>query len=239
MSAAIPVQALKAAFPHTIPVFAGYWFLGMAYGVFANASGFAAWYPIVMAMCIYGGSLEFLAVTMLAAPFAPVQTFLVALMVQARHLFYGIPLLSRYEGLGWKKPLLVFWLSDETFAVNLSAKVPEGIDRGWFYLWVSGLDWAYWVSGAATGALFGALLHFDTTGLEFVMTAMFVVIFLEQWLSERTHWTALVGFVSSVGCLLAFGRDYFLVPTLCVMLVALTALRKPLEPRLGAGESRK
>ena len=239
MSAAIPVQALKAAFPHTIPVFAGYWFLGMAYGVFANASGFAAWYPIVMAMCIYGGSLEFLAVTMLAAPFAPVQTFLVALMVQARHLLYGIPLLSRDEGLGGKKPLLIFWLSDETFAVNLSAKVPEGIDRGWFYLWVSGLDWAYWVSGAATGALFGALLHFDTTGLEFVMTAMFVVIFLEQWLSERTHWTALIGFVSSVGCLLVFGREYFLVPTLCVMLVALTALRKPLEPRLGAGESRK
>ena len=239
MSAAIPVQALKAAFPHTIPVFAGYWFLGMAYGVFANASGFAVWYPIVMAMCIYGGSLEFLAVTMLAAPFAPVQTFLVALMVQARHLFYGIPLLSRYEGLGWKKPLLIFWLSDETFAVNLSAKVPEGINRGWFYLWVSGLDWAYWVSGAATGALFGALLHFDTTGLEFVMTAMFVVIFLEQWLAERTHWTALIGFVSSVGCLLVFGREYFLVPTLCVMLVALTALRKPLEPRLGAGESRK
>jgi 4-azaleucine resistance transporter AzlC len=191
-----------------------------------------------MAVCIYGGSLEFLAITMLAAPFAPIQTFLVALMVQARHLFYGIPLLSRYEGLGWKKPLLEFWLSDETFAVNVSAKVPEGIDRGWFYLWVSGLDWFYWVSGTATGAVFGALVQFDTTGLEFVMTAMFVVIFLEQWLSERSHWTALVGFAASVGCLLVFGREYFLVPTLCMMLVALTALRRPLEPGLAAGREK-
>ena len=224
--------ALRAAFPRTLPVFAGYWFLGMAYGVFAHAAGFSAWYPVAMAVCIYGGSLEFLAITMLAAPFAPVQTFLVALMVQARHLFYGIPLLSRYEGLGWKKPLLEFWLSDETFAVNVSAKVPEGIDRGWFYLWVSGLDWFYWVSGTATGAVFGALVQFDTTGLEFVMTAMFVVIFLEQWLSERSHWTALVGFAASVGCLQVFGREYFLVPTLCMMLVALTALRRPLEPGL-------
>lgn len=231
-------RALRAAFPYTLPVFAGYWFLGMAYGVFAHAAGFSAWYPVGMAICIYGGSLEFLAISMLAAPFAPVQTFLVALMVQARHLFYGIPLLSRYGGLGWKKPFLVFWLSDETFAVNVSAKVPEGVDRGWFYLWVSGLDWLYWVSGTATGALFGALVQFDTTGLEFVMTAMFVVIFLEQWLSERAHWTALVGFAASAGCLLAFGSEYFLVPTLCVMLAALTLLRKPIEQGL-SGEAGK
>ncbi len=233
MPAGTVVSALRAAFPHTLPVLAGYWFLGLAYGVFANASGFSAWYPVAMAMLVYGGSLEFVAITMLAAPFAPVQTFLVALMVQARHLFYGIPLLSRYERLGWKKPFLIFWLSDETFAVNLSARVPQGVDRGWFYLWVSCLDWLYWVSGTTTGALFGTLVQFDTTGLEFVMTAMFVVIFLEQWLSERMHWTALIGFAASVGCLLAFGREYFLVPTLCVILAALTVFRKPIQPTLG------
>lgn len=122
--------ALKCAFPYTIPIFAGFWFLGMTYGIYMNVSGFSFWYPLLMSLTIFGGSLEFVAVSMLLAPYAPVQCFLMALMIQARHLFYGIAMLDKFKGLGWKKPYLIYGMCDETFSINCSAEIPEGIDRG-------------------------------------------------------------------------------------------------------------
>lgn len=221
--------ALRAAFPRTVPVMAGYLFLGMTYGVYMQVKGFPFWYPMLMALTIYGGSLEFVAAEMLLSPFAPVQTFLTALLIQARHLFYGIAMLDSFRGLGWKKFYLIFAMSDETFAVTGSATPPRSVDRGWFLFFISLLDQSYWVLGAALGGLLGGVLPFSTRGLDFVMTAMFVVIFLDRWLKERQHITALIGLGASLGCLLLFGADGFLIPSMACILLLLTALRAPIE----------
>ncbi len=222
-------KALAAAFPYTIPIFAGFWFLGLAYGILMNVSGFSFWYPMLMSMTIFGGSLEFVAASMLLSSFAPLQTLIMTLMIQARHLFYGIAMLDKFKGLGWKRYYLIFGMCDETFSINYTADVPEGIDKGWFYFFVTLLNYLYWVSGATIGGLVGSFLSFDTEGLDFVMTAMFVVIFLEQWLKEKKHYTAVIGVLSSVVCLLLFGSDSFMVPTMVCILFFLTVFRKPIE----------
>ena len=222
-------RAFKCAFPHTIPIFAGFCFLGMTYGIYAKTSGFSFWYPLAMSLAIFGGSLEFLTVSMLLAPYAPVQVLLTALLIQARHLFYGISMLDKYKGTGWKKPYLIYGMCDETFSVNCTAKIPPDVDRGWFYFFVTLLDQIYWVAGATIGGLLGGVLHFNTDGLDFVMTAMFVVIFMEQWIKDRRHVSQWIGLAAGAICLLIFGADNFLIPTMICILCALTALRKPLE----------
>lgn len=125
-------KAFKAAFPYTIPIFAGFWFLGMTYGVYMNVSGFSFVYPMVMSLIIFGGSLEFVAVSMLLGRFAPVQTLIMVLMIQARHLFYGIAMLDKFKDIGLKKYYLIFGMCDETFSINYTADIPDGVDRGWF-----------------------------------------------------------------------------------------------------------
>ena len=227
------LAALRAAFPYTVPIFAGFWFLAMAYGIQMSTSGFSFWYPMIMSAVIYGGSLEFVAVSMLLSPFAPVQTFLMTLMIQARHLFYGISMLDKYKSLGPKKYYLIYAMCDETFSVNYTAKISENVDRGWFYFFVTLLNQLYWVSGATIGGLLGSLIHFDTTGLDFVMTAMFVVIFMEQWMKERRHFSELVGFLAAVFCRLVFGADNFLIPTMVCILACLSILKKPIESKFG------
>ena len=225
------MKALKAAFPQTIPIFTGFWFLGMAYGIYMNASGFSFVYPLCMSLLIYGGSLEFVAVEMLLSPFAPLQTFIMALLIQARHLFYGLSMLDKFKGLGWKKYYLIFGMCDETFSVNCSADIPEDVDRGWFYFWVTLLNQFYWSAAATTGGIVGSLLKIDTSGISFVMTAMFVVIFLEQWLKEKEHSASLIGLAVSVLCLVVFGTDSFMVPTMVLIVGLLALLRKPLEKK--------
>ncbi len=223
------LRALEEAFPHTIPIFAGFWFVSFAYGFYMNTMGFHFLYPMLMAMIIFGGSLEFVTVSMLLSPFAPWQTFLIALTVQARHLFYGLPMLEKYKDTGWKKPFLIFMMCDETFALNYSATIPYDLDKGWFYFWVSLLNYTYWFTGAAMGGLLGSFIHFDTTGLSFVMTTMFLVIFLEQWLKEGKHYTALIGITVSILALVAFGKDSFVIPAMAGMLAIITLFRKPIE----------
>lgn len=225
------IKALKIAFPQTIPIFTGFWFLGMAYGIYMNASGFSFVYPLCMSLLIYGGSLEFVAVEMLLSPFAPLQTFIMALLIQARHLFYGLSMLDKFKGLGWKKYYLIFGMCDETFSINCSADIPEDVDRGWFYFWVTLLNQFYWSAAATTGGIVGSLLKIDTSGISFVMTAMFVVIFLEQWLKEKEHSASLIGLTVSVLCLIVFGPDSFMVPTMVLIVGLLTLLRKPLEKK--------
>lgn len=222
-------RALAAAFPHTIPVLTGYAFLGVAYGIYMRVSGFPFWYPTLSSVVIFGGSLEFVLVSMLMSSFAPLQTFLMALMIQARHLFYGIALLEKYRHLGKMRFYLIFGMTDESFSVNCSAEIPDGVDKGWFYVFVTLLDHCYWVTACTVGGLLGSLISFDTQGLDFVMTAMFVVIFLNQLMKERKHYTALIGLLSSVGCLVLFGAESFLIPTMLTILLLLTVLRRPLE----------
>lgn len=222
-------KAFIAALPHTFPILAGFLFLGMAYGIYMNVSGFSVWYPMLMALTIFGGSLEFVAVTMLLDTFAPLQTLIMTLMIQARHLFYGISMLDKFKGLGWKRFYLIFGLCDETFSINYTADIPKNVDRGWFMFFVTLLNQFYWVAGATLGGLLGSLFTFNTEGLDFVMTAMFVVIFLEQWMKEKKHYTALIGVSASAVCLLLFGADSFLIPTMICILCLLTIFRKPIE----------
>lgn len=223
------MRALRVAFPNTIPIMTGFFFLGVSYGITMSIKGFAFWYPTVMALTIFGGSLEFVAVEMLLAAFDPLQALIMALMIQARHLFYGIAMLDKYKGLGWKRIYLIFGLCDETFSINCTARIPEEVDKGWVYFWVTLLNQSYWVIAATVGGLLGNVLPFNTKGLDFVMTAMFVVIFMEQWFKEKKHYTALVGGVSALACLLIFGADSFMIPTMLSILIMLTLFRRPIE----------
>ena len=223
------LQALRAAFPHTVPILTGFLFLGMTYGVYMASLGFSWIYPTLMALTIYAGSMEFVTANMLLGAFNPLQAFAMTLMVNARHLFYGLAMLDRFRGLGWKKLYLIFGMCDETFSVTCSTRAPEGVDEGWFMTFVTLLDQLYWVLGAALGGLCGSLLTLNTEGLDFVMTAMFVVIFLENWLKEENHTSSLLGLGLPLVCLVLFGAQNFILPSMAAILLALTALRGRLE----------
>ena len=227
-------RALRAAFPHTIPILTGFLFLGTAYGIYMNVSGFPFWVPMLTSAFVYGGSLEFVLASLLLGSFAPVSAFLMALMIQARHLFYGLTMLQRYRGYGLRSAYMIFAMSDETFSITCSAEPPEGVDRGWFMFFITLLDQIYWVASAAMGAALGSVLPFSTEGVDFVMTAMFVVILLEQLLKEKNHCTALIGLGASAVCLAIFGADSFLIPAMLVILFLLTALHAPIERSVDA-----
>lgn len=222
-------KAFKCAFPYTIPIFAGFWFLGLTYGIYMNVSGFSFWYPMLMSLTIFAGSVEFVAVNMLLGAFNPLQALAMTLMINARHLFYGLSMLDKYRGTGVKKLYLIFGMCDESFSINYTADIPKDVDRGWFMFFVTALNHLYWFTGATLGGIFGSLIDFSTEGLEFVMTAMFVVIFLESWLKEKRRASALIGISISALCLIAFGSEDFIIPAMLAMIGVLTLLRKPLE----------
>ena len=201
----------------------------MTYGIYMNVSGFSFWYPMVMSLTIFAGSIEFVAVNMLLGAFHPLQALAMTLMINARHLFYGISMLDKFRGMGWKKIYLIFGMCDETFSINYTAEIPPDIDRGWFMFFVTLLNHFYWFFGATLGGIFGGLIRFSTEGLDFVVTAMFVVIFLEQWRKEKNHTSALAGLGISLLCLAAFGAESFILPAMAGILLALSLLRKPLE----------
>ena len=220
--------ALRAAFPHTIPIMAGFLFLGTAYGIYMNTQGFPWYYPTLMAITVFAGSMEFVAVNLLLGAFDPLGAFLLTLMVNARHLFYGLAMLEKYRIPGLKRIYLIFGLCDETFSVNLTAKPPEGVDRGWFMTFVTLLNQCYWVTGATLGGIFGSLIRFDVRGLDFVMTALLLVIFLNNWMSERRHWSSLIGLGVTALARLLFTSSTFLIPAMLGIIGALTLLRAPL-----------
>ncbi|MBP5248164.1 MAG: AzlC family ABC transporter permease [Fibrobacter sp.] len=204
---------------------AAYIFLGVTYGLLAETMGFSIWYPLLMAMFVYSGSVEFLALGMLVAAFNPMMAALVALMVCARHLFYGISMLDVYKGAGWRKFFLIFGMSDETFAINYSHRdEPYGV-----MLWVTFLDWLYWLTGACLGYAFGSILHVDIRGLEFVLTAMFTSIFMDQLMKEKNRVPALIGIIPTAVCLALVGNRYFILPSMLCILLLLTLMRKRWE----------
>ena len=184
---------------------------------------------MLMSLTIFAGSAEFIAVNLLLGAFNPLQALVVTLMINARHLFYGISMLDKYKGTGWKKFYLIFGMCDESFSINYTADIPEDVDKGWFMFFVTLLNHFYWFFGAALGGVFGSLIHFNTEGLEFVMTAMFVVIFMEQWLKDKKHTSELLGLGLSALCLFVFGADRFIIPAMAAILGMLTLLRKTLE----------
>lgn len=211
-------KAFRAAFPHTIPIFAGFWFLGLTYGIYMNVSGFSFWYPMIMSLTIFAGSVEFITVNLLIGSFQPLQALAIALMINARHLFYGISMLDKLKGIGWKKFYLIFGMCDESFSINYTADIPDDVDKGWFMFFVTLLNHFYWVLGSTLGGIFGSFIHFNTEGLEFVMTAMFVVIFIEQWMKEKKHASSLIGLSISMLCLIVFGSENFMIPSMIAVL---------------------
>lgn len=227
-------NALKVAFKLSLPVLTGYWFLGITYGVLAESMGFSYWYPLSMAVFIFSGSAEFLGLGMLAANFNPLAAASMALVVGARHLFYGVSMLDRYKGMGWRKPFLIFWLTDETFAVNYNAREATATEM----LLVSFLDYFYWISGGFMGYMFGSFLKFDIHGLEFVVTAMFTAIFMDQFLKEKELRPAWIGIGCTAVSLFVVGSQYFVIPAMAGILLMLTAFRKKLEPSYAMAETR-
>ncbi|MCI8388480.1 MAG: branched-chain amino acid transporter AzlC [Clostridiales bacterium] len=226
------IKALKAAFPATIPILTGFLFLGMTYGIYMNVSGFPFWYPMIMSVVIFAGSVEFVTVNMLLGAFNPIQAFTMALMINARHLFYGISMLDRFKGVGLKKIYLIYGMCDESFSINYTANIPEDVDKGLFMTFVTLLNHIYWFTGSTLGGIFGSYINFSTEGLDFVMTAMFVVIFLEQWLKDKNHTPALLGLGLSLICLIAFGADNFVIPSMIAILAVLTFMRSPLSAKI-------
>ncbi len=220
---------LRAAFPHTLPVLAGFGVLGATYGILMSASGFPFWATTLISLTVFAGSMQFVAVNLLLGAFAPLEAFLLTLMINARHIFYGISMLDRYKKAGIKKPYLIFGLCDETFSINCTARVPEGVNEGRFYLAVTALNQSYWVIASLIGGIFGELIKFDTNGIEFVMTAMFFVILVEQLKDKRARLSGVAGLLASALCLLLFGADVFILPSMAAILIILTLLRPILE----------
>ena len=221
--------AFFAAFPNTIPIFAGFLFLGIAYGIYMNQSGFKFYYPMFMSFIIFAGSVEFATVSWLLGSFDPVNIFFLTLMINARHLFYGLSMLEKYNIPGWKKLYLIYGMCDESFSINATVDVPKDIDKGLFMFFVTILNQIYWVAGATIGGIFGSFIPFDTKGLEFVMTALFVVIFLENWLKEKDHSASVIGLFISFICLMIFKGTNFIIPSMIIILSILTLLRGRLQ----------
>ena len=221
--------AFFAAFPNTIPILAGFLFLGIAYGIYMNQSGFKFYYPMFMSFIIFAGSVEFATVSWLLGSFDPVNIFFLTLMINARHLFYGLSMLEKYNIPGWKKLYLIYGMCDESFSINATVDVPKDIDKGLFMFFVTILNQIYWVAGATIGGIFGSFIPFDTKGLEFVMTALFVVIFLENWLKEKYHSASVIGLFISFICLMIFKVTNFIIPSMIIILSVLTLLRGRLQ----------
>ena len=182
-----------------------------------------------MSTFIYAGSMQYVAIDLLAGGASLISAALMTLMVNARHLFYGISMIDRYKEIGAKKPYLIFALTDETYSLVCSGDVPEGVDRKAYFFWVSLFDQCYWVIGSVAGSLIGSLITFNIAGIEFSMTALFVVVFVEQWKSTSNHLSALIGVITSIICLLLFGGDSFLIPSMIIITLILTLCRNVLD----------
>ena len=228
--------AFRAALPRTLPVLAGYLVLGVAFGLLLNSIGLGVFWAAAMSILVYAGSAQFLAVSLIGASASLPQVALLTLLLNFRHFFYGLSMVSRYQGVGKRKLYLAFALSDETYAILAGALPPAQVDPADYYFAVSLLDQCYWVAGSLIGATVGQLITFDTTGVDFAMTALFVVLAVEQWKSARRHAPALFGVCCGVVCLLIFGPDLFLIPALAAIVALLLLFRRRLEEdRSGEG----
>lgn len=235
-------QLLKKAFIDTIPVMAGYVVLGMGFGIILKTKGFGVLWALGMSIIIYAGSMQFVAIDLMTGGASLAVTALTTLMVNARHLFYGISMVDRYKGAGKKKPYMIYALTDETYSLvcgedSKPVQTPseagteaeaeaEKARRHRYYFLVSLMDQIYWVTGSVCGSLLGSVIPFNTEGIDFALTALFVTVFVEQWLTTREHGPALAGLGASVLCLMIFGAENFLIPTMILITVILTLMRK-------------
>ncbi len=228
-------KALRAAFPVTLPILAGFLFLGTAYGILMVTSGFSPILAILMSLLVFAGSMQYAAVNLLLGAFNPLSAFLLAFTVNARHLFYGISLLDRLKKTGRAKPIIIFTMCDETFSVLCGTTPPDDVDGTLFMLYVSLLDYFYWAAATALGAFAGSFITFNTDGLDFALTALFIVIFVNQWKESGNHIPTLLGLFAGILCLIIFGSQNFLIPSMVLITVSLFAY-KPLYDKKEAGK---
>ncbi|MDD3204549.1 MAG: AzlC family ABC transporter permease [Lachnospiraceae bacterium] len=229
-------RAFRAAFPHTIPVLTGFLVLGMAYGILMQTKGYGALWAMLMSAIAFCGSMQFVAITLLTVAFNPLQAFLLSIMVNARHLFYGISMLDKYKGLGKVRVFLIYTLCDETFSIASSVAPPEDINRKYFFFFISLLDYLYWQAGTLLGSLLGSFITFDTTGLDFVLTALFVVLFLEQMKKKENYAAGVIGILGTLLSRVLFGADNLVIPAMIIILVILIAGRKQLDRTIESKE---
>lgn len=207
-------EAFKFAFPHTIPIMAGYIFLGIPFGLLAVSQGFSPFFAILMSVIIYSGAIQYAAIDVFLASFNPINAIILTLMVGARHIFYGIAMLTKFSKLDSKKYYTIFGLTDETFSVLVSIDVPENLSRDWVYFFITLLNQMYWVSGTVIGVLLGSMITINLEGIDFVLTALFITIFVDQWLNSSSKVPALVGILSGLLCLVLFGANNFMIPAM-------------------------
>lgn len=214
--------ALRAS----LPVMAGYVVLGIGFGILMQSHGFAWYWACLMSLVIYAGSMQYVAVDLLSAGANMITFALVTLAVNARHLFYGLTMLTKYREMKKAKPYLIFSLTDENFSLVCAADLPEQVDENKYYLLVSLFNQIYWIVGSIAGALLGSALSFNSTGIEFSMTALFTVTVVSQWEKSRNHLPALTGLIVSAVCLVLFGAADFLIPTMLLITVLLLLEKK-------------
>ena len=221
---------IKRAFRASLPVFAGYIVLGIGFGILLKTKGYGLLWAALSSVFVYAGSLQYVMVNLIAAGAPLITTALTAVMVNARHLFYGISMIDRYKGAGKKKPYLIFALTDETYSLVCSDESVRGVrDRHRYYFFLSMFNQIYWITGSVMGSVLGGLITFSTEGIDFALTALFVTIFVDQWLSTKDHRAALTGVIASVICLVSFGADNFLIPAMLCITAALTVMRSKLS----------
>jgi len=221
-------KVLRVAFPASFPVLTGFSVLGIAYGILMNAKGYGPAWTALFAVFAFCGSMQYLAIPFLWLPFQPLHVFLLALMVNARHLFYGLSMLEKYSGAGKLKFFLIYMMCDETFAINSSFDIPDDVNKIHFYFAVSLLDYSYWLIFCTLGAVLGSLITFDTTGLDFALTALFVVLFLEQLKSGKNAICGLLGVLAAVLAILVFGADNMVIPAMIIIFISLLIGRSKL-----------
>ncbi len=219
-------QAFKVAFRDTLPVLTGYLFLGAGFGILLNQSGYGILWAFFMSLFMFAGSGQYLAVSLLASQASLLSTAIATLLVNARHLFYGISLVDTYKDTGKKKAYMIFGLTDETYSLVTQNEPPEGISRGQYCFLVTLLDHIYWICGCVLGNVLGATLPISFEGVEFVLTALFVTMFVEQWLNNKNHRPAIIGVMSTILALLIFGKEIFLIPAMVLIALLLVISRK-------------
>lgn len=227
-------KVIKTAFLKSLPVMAGYVVLGIGFGILLKKAGYGLFWAFLMSFTIYAGSMQYVAVSLLTSGASLISVALTTLMVNARHLFYGVSMIGKYKDAGAKKPYLIFALTDETYSLLCGEEQSEGLDFHWYSFFVSLFDQCYWVLGSVLGSILGTLITFDTAGIDFSMTALFVTVFVEQWLTAKNHLPAIAGLACSIVCLLFFGAENFLIPTMIAITVVLFLCRDVMETEGGA-----
>ena len=223
-------KTVKTAFITSLPVMAGYIVLGTGFGVLLSAKGYSVWWAILMCVTIYAGSMQYVGVSILASGASVISTIIMTIMVQARHIFYGVSMIENYRDMGWRKWYAAFGLTDETYSLLCTnPQIPEGVDRRNFNFLVTMMNQCYWIIGGALGAILGSTLSFNSAGIDFSMTALFVSIFVEQWEKADSHLPAILGLAVSFVCLLIFGADGFLIPAMIGISAGLFLMRNKIE----------